>query len=301
MSGKGWCPLEGEELISETALAETLVGGQAFRWFWREGEGAWLGIWERNAVYLRRDEGGVLSFRSPTGTDADSVAAYLARGRSRAWARKLPLAADPVLHRLAAKWSGLSLLAQPLEETLLAFLCSSNKRIRQIRDMLERLASAFGEPIQGTGLRALPSWERLATVSESSLRACALGYRAPNVLATARRLAADPEWANRLASLPYREARDWLQQLPGVGAKVADCVLLFGVGRGEAFPVDTWIAKALAGHYPEIARWPREQLATFARIHFGPGAGLAQQWFFAEARGQSTEALKILSSDSRSG
>ena len=301
MSGKGWCPLEGEGPIAESALAETLVGGQAFRWFWREGKGAWLGIWAQNAVYLRRDEGGLLSFRSPGGTDADSVAAYLARGRSRAWARKLPLAADPVLHRLGAKWGGLSILAQPPDETLLAFLCSSNKRIRQIRDMLERLASMLGEPIPGTEFRALPSWKRLAATSESALRACALGYRAPNVHATACRLAEEPDWANRLATLPYREARDWLQRLPGVGPKVADCVLLFGFGRGEAFPVDTWIAKVLAGHYPDLARWPREQLATFARIHFGPGAGLAQQWFFAEARGQSTEALKMLSSVSRPG
>jgi N-glycosylase/DNA lyase len=301
MSGKGWCPLPGEEPIDEASFAEILVGGQAFRWFWREKEGAWLGIWERNAVYLRRNEGGVLSFRSPTDTDGDSVAAYLARGRSRAWASQLPLQADPVLHRLGAKWGDLSILAQPPDETLLAFLCSSNKRIRQIRAMLERLASALGELIPGTEFRALPSWERLAASSESALRACALGYRAPNLHATACRLAANPAWTTQLASLPYREARDWLQQLPGVGPKVADCVLLFGFGRGEAFPVDTWIAKVLADQYPEIARWPREQLATFARLHFGPAAGLAQQWFFAEARDQSTDALKILSSASRQG
>ncbi len=296
MSAEAWRPLEKDgEPMEEAVLAELLAGGQAFRWFWRTEEGAWLGVWKRNVVLLRRCHNGTLAFRSPTNTDTEAVKAYLAQARSRNWLRQLPLSADPILRRLAEVWAGLTVLAQPPDETLLAFLCSSNKRIRQIRSMLERLAAELGEKIPGTPLHALPSWERLATVSESRLRSCALGYRAPNLHATAQQLAGDTDWAQRLAELPYKEARSKLQELPGVGPKVADCVLLFGFGFGEAFPVDTWIARVLAGQYPELARWPREQLATFGRLHFGPAAGLAQQWFFAEARRQSAEELKALS------
>jgi N-glycosylase/DNA lyase len=89
---------------------------------------------------------------------------------------------------------------------------------------------------------------------------------------------------NQIKHLSLSEARIALQQLPGVGPKVADCVLLFGYGFAEAFPVDTWIEKILKERYPELAKWNRSQLATFARIHFGRAGGLAQQWMFAEAR-----------------
>ena len=78
-------------------------------------------------------------------------------------------------------------------------------------------------------------------------------------------------------------AKARLMELPGVGEKVADCVLLFGAGRLEAFPVDTWILKSLARRY-HLTGWKPAQVAHFGRTHFGPLAGLAQQYLFAWER-----------------
>jgi len=75
-------------------------------------------------------------------------------------------------------------------------------------------------------------------------------------------------------------------ELPGVGAKVADCVLLFGAGKLEAFPVDTWILKAMAKRY-DLTGWKPDQITHFGRQHFGPLAGLAQQYLFAYERAQA--------------
>ena len=86
--------------------------------------------------------------------------------------------------------------------------------------------------------------------------------------------------------LPYGEARMKLCQLPGVGEKIADCVLLFGFNRLEAFPVDTWILKAMRRHYKVGNASPR-QAARFGRTHFGESAGLAQQFLFAWERNHS--------------
>jgi N-glycosylase/DNA lyase len=129
----------------------------------------------------------------------------------------------------------------------------------------------------------LPTWPELAGVSVEQLRACALGFRARHVAGIAARLVAEPGWLETTEQAPYAEAKARLLTLPGVGEKVADCVLLFGAGRLEAFPVDTWILKAMTRRYG-LDGWTPAQVAHFGRIHFGPQAGLAQQYLFAHER-----------------
>ena len=93
----------------------------------------------------------------------------------------------------------------------------------------------------------------------------------------AKILSKDQEFELRLASEGYPQAKATLMQLPGVGAKVADCVLLFGCGRLEAFPVDTWITKVMARRY-NLGGWDTAKVAQFGQVHFGSAAGLAQQF-----------------------
>lgn len=271
--------------LAPRVLAEVLDGGQAFRWE-HTPAGHWSGCWAHHEVQLRsmgRSEAIEWRALSKATTLAD-LKAYL--GEDAQWqhlADTLPWRSDPVLRDVIAEWPGLRILRQPLGETLLGFLCSSNKQIVQIKAMIGLLAERFGAQ-PGPGRRPLlPSWNRLSEIPEDDLRACKLGYRARYLAATARRLADTPDWEECLAALPYAEAHTWLAGLPGVGPKVADCVLLFGARRFEAFPVDTWILKILAEAYG-LGGWTPGQLATFGRVHFGPAAGLAQQYLFASAR-----------------
>ena len=233
---------------------------------------------------LRLDASGRLWLQSPTDTSPRKIRAYLGVDRLHSLTALLPLASDPVVADLHQRWGGLSLLQQPQDETLLSFICSANKQIVQIRRMLQALAEACGDPIGKSGWKALPTWKQLAEAHESDLRACGLGYRARQVKATAGLLADQPDYLNRVAGMNDTEARRALLALPGVGPKVADCILLFGFGRTGSFPVDTWIARLMAERYPELSSWSRDQIATFGRIHFGQAAGLAQQWLFAERR-----------------
>ena len=132
----------------------------------------------------------------------------------------------------------------------------------------------------------LPTWAELAQIPEPDLRACLLGFRARYIKATALYLSARPGWLEETEHLPYAAAKARLLELPGVGEKVADCVLLFGAGQLEAFPVDTWILKAMAHRYG-LTGWSPAQVAHFGRTHFGPLAGLAQQYLFAYERAQA--------------
>jgi len=318
-----WRPIPGWN-PSPAVLAETLDGGQSFRWTSasepqrrlrdssrvRSNEQQdppapvsdreigdhllWTGQWLDQVVQIRsgRDS---LEWRGLSGPSEPALTRYLDLDTD--WAAltdSLPWRSDPHLAQCIAAYPGLRILRQPLGETLLGFLCSATKQIVQIKQMCALLAGRHGAAIgrAGTpfparpaakGLAALPTWEALAKVPEADLRACLLGFRARYIHATARFLAARPGWLEETERLPYPEAKARLLELPGVGEKVADCVLLFGAGKLEAFPVDTWVLKSLARRYG-LDGWKPAQVAHFGRTHFGPLAGLAQQYLFSWER-----------------
>ncbi len=266
-------------------LAEVLDGGQAFRWV-RTQDGLWQGVWGSCVARLKPVEQGGLAWSAPQNlaeTVGRELPGYLAAAVNFArLADSLPWRSDAHLARCLEAFRGLRLLRQPLGETLLGFLCSSTKQIVQIRQMVELLAHRHGREI-ATGFHRLPTWAELADVSEEELRGCLLGFRARYVKQTAQFLAGHPDWLDQVEALPYPDAKRRLRELPGVGEKVADCVLLFGAGRYEAFPVDVWIIKALEARYG-LEGWAPQQIALFGRAHFGPHAGLAQQYLFAWER-----------------
>jgi N-glycosylase/DNA lyase len=317
--------------VSAEVLAETLDGGQAFRWN-RRHDGSWLGMWSNYVVGLRLDSAQRLHWSAPHPLAAATPAAlteYLAVNHDfAALADALPWRSDPHLARCLAAFAGLRILRQPFGETLLGFLCSATKQIVQIKQMLALLGERHGAVIDGappspTSLahpaanstvserlpaeqklqtpnpklqtspaRRLPTWAELAKIPEADLRACLLGFRARYISETARYLAAHPGWLEETENAPYTVAKARLCELPGVGEKVADCVLLFGAGRLEAFPVDVWILKTLARRYG-LNGWRVPHLAQFGRVHFGQLAGMAQQYLFAWERAQKKLIQKL--------
>ena len=183
---------------------------------------------------------------------------------------------------------GLRLLRQEPWECLASFILFSTKQIVQIRQIIARLCECFGRPVTVPPGQA-PAWAfptpvRLAETPEADLRACKMGFRAPSLLAAARRVADGQLDLPSLRDLPLEAARTELMRLPGVGPKIANCVLLFAYGFPSAFPVDVWVIKALRQHYFGHRRVKLEQLRQFAASHFGPQAGYAQQYLFHYTR-----------------
>jgi N-glycosylase/DNA lyase len=289
-----WQPVAPRLTLTPAALHEILDGGQSFRW--QQVDGVWTGVWSEQLVQLRLD-GSELHWRAlqPLARGAnEALTRYLALDTDwPALTDSLPWRSDPHLATCIAAFLGLRLLRQPFGETLLGFLCSATKQIVQIKQMVALLAEHHGSPlVSGLSLATcplplpshrLPTWAELADVPEKELRQCLLGFRAKFIHATARYLAARPGWLEETEQLPYAAAKARLLELPGVGEKVADCVLLFGAGKLEAFPVDTWVLKSLARRY-NLTGWKPAQVAHFGRTHFGPHAGLAQQYLFSWER-----------------
>ncbi len=307
-----WQPLAGLPPLSAEVLAETLDGGQAFRWQ-REPDGTFLGLWSNHLARIRRSATGHAEWSAPARLApavAPALRIYLGLDRDfPALIDSLPWRSDAHLATCLTAFPGLRILRQPFGETLLGFLCSATKQIVQIKQMMALLAERHGTPVfpntpvaervsvspSGENLTVsattpaanqyhrLPTWPQLANVPEATLRACLLGFRARYISQTAQFLAAHPGWLEATETLPYAVAKERLCSLPGVGEKVADCVLLFGAGRLEAFPVDVWIIKTMERRYG-LTRWKPAQIAHFGRTHFGPLAGLAQQFLFSYER-----------------
>lgn len=201
--------------------------------------------------------------------------------------------ADKIMRQAIESCRGLRLLRQEPWECLASFICSSNKQITQIKQMISLICENFGERTpapSGCGpVFAFPSPDKLARLSETGLRRCKLGFRAPFLLGAAKAVAGGKLDLRAVALMPYDEARSALMGLHGVGPKIADCVLLFGFGFEEAFPVDVWVRRVLEKLYfqGEIKR--PEELRGFVRGHFGPHAGFAQQYLFHFARKSPAE------------
>jgi N-glycosylase/DNA lyase len=290
-----WRSLRWGEGLSPAVLAEILDGGQAFRWR-REAGCSWQGAWAANSVRLRFGPGGRLQWSAPGALARDvgrALETYFDAGRDiSALTDVLPWRSDPHLLRCLTAFPGLRILRQPFGETLLCFMCSSAKQIVQIKQVVALLANRHGRELIPNSspvtrhsplLHSLPTWNALAGLPESALRACRLGFRARHIHQTAQFLSEHPGWMETTEALPYAEARARLCALPGVGEKIADCTLLFGAGRLEAFPVDVWIVRAMETRYG-LQGWKPAQIAQFGRSHFGPHAGLAQQYLFAWER-----------------
>jgi len=259
-----FAPLAPSGVLS---LMPTLFCGQCFRW--RETEpGLFAGCSGTSPALIRQTENGVeISSAAPP--------AY--------WRRYFDLDTDypailrsftgrhPFTEAALSYGAGLRVLRQEPWEALCSFLVSQCNHIGRIRQILDDLCRLFGKTYSWGGqvFFAFPSPTTLAALSLDDLAPLRAGYRAKYLLSAARHVADNPDFFSELAALPLKEARAAISALPGVGVKVADCFLLFGLHKLDAFPVDTWMKKAASYYDPPLSA-----------DAFGPYAGIAQQYIF---------------------
>lgn len=186
-----------------------------------------------------------------------------------------------VMKRAVAASHGIRILRQEPWETLCSFIISQNNNIPRIKTIISSLSRKFGTPLNASGAFSFPTAEALAKAGEEQLRELKVGFRAAYIANAARRVASGELELDELSRLgDYDAAKAALMTLHGVGPKVADCTLLFGLGYTEAFPIDTWMKKVAARHFP----------SGLDHTRFGRAAGLAQQYLFYMERYTSHKA-----------
>jgi N-glycosylase/DNA lyase len=272
-------------------LTQIFECGQTFRWR-READGGYAGAAGLRHAKVSFTRGasasdGCVRIRVADGAGEDERAFwenYFDLGRDyKRLQRELAESGD-VMARAVEYGCGIRILNQDPWEMLISFIISQNNNIPRIRGCVERLCDTFGPEIagyDGSRRRGFPGVERLAALSAADLDPCGLGYRAEYILCAARRAleAGGAAWLESLRGAEFEAAEQELLEIHGIGPKVAACILLFGLGKAEAFPVDVWVRRAMRRFY-DLDVKPNAVARRIAAERFGSCAGIAQQYLF---------------------
>ncbi len=231
--------------IHPLSLPLTLDCGQCFRWAEAE-DGRWHCVVKNKSVYAEISDGKLII----TG-DADEQfwREYFDLDRDYDAICK-SLSADKWLSKAIGVYPGIRILKQEPWEALCSFIISQNNNIPRIKGIISRLCCLFGDDL-GNGDFTFPSARLIAEKSVEDLAPLRAGFRAKYIIDAARKVASGEVSFERIISAPMDEARAELQKISGVGPKVAECALLYGFGRVEAFPVDVWVRRIMQELYPE--------------------------------------------------
>src|SRR5882724_606500 len=272
-------------------LEKTLNSGQVFHW--EKIDSGFCGTIGNVAAYLEQ-RGDALEGGAPATPDWQELVPPLAELVRHYFALDHSLAQicasfpdDKLMNTAREFCRGLRIIRQPKWECLATFICSPMKQVAHIRQISRKLRERFGEALEvcDQGVYTFPPAERVAQASEKQLRECRLGYRAKNLLATARLAASGDIDLEKIATLSDADLRAALCALPGVGPKVANCVMLFAYERLGAFPIDVWIERVLREKYfARKRKVTTKRLRDFSANYFGAHGGYAQQYLFHHAR-----------------
>ncbi len=255
--------------VRDLNLAETLDCGQSFRW--EEYDGGYRGVAFGREVTMKLD-GETLFIENSDEKDFENIwRAYLDLDLDYSKVRESVSRLHPVLEEAARYAPGIRILRQEPWEALCTFIISQNNNIKRIKGIVSRLCEGFGE--RTGSFCCFPSAERLAPLSPDDLAPIRAGFRARYIIDAARKVSSGEVRLGDCATLPYEQARSELMKIKGVGVKVADCALLFGLHRIEAFPVDVWMKRAMERLFPDMTA-----------DDFGEYAGIAQQYIFHFSR-----------------
>ena len=222
-------------------LAQTLDCGQAFRWS-QNDDGAWRGIAFGKYIELYEKDSDIIIAGSNQNDFENIWRNYFDLDRNYEQIIN-DISVNETVKKAAEYSSGIRLLNQEPWEALCSFIISQNNNIPRIKGIVERLCENFGEKIEGG--YTFPSYKTIARLTVEDLAVIRSGFRAKYILDAAQKVASGEIDLEALKSIDYDTAREKIMTIKGVGPKVADCVLLYGLSHKNAFPRDVWINRAL--------------------------------------------------------
>lgn len=266
--------------INDFNLKNTFMNGQCFRF--DPYKNGFLGIAKGKVIFLEEIGEGCFLIDGVTEKEFDDIFVdYFDLNRDYQQIAQ-NFQKEENLEKAILYGKGMKILKQDFWETLISFIISQNNHIGRIKSIISRISMAYGTPVEYDGalFYLFPTADQLKNVTKEDYMALGCGYRADYLEATVR------EWLiNKpdFSGLSYMEAREKLLAFKGVGPKVANCILLFGLNYLNAFPVDTWIKKVMESLYLKRSATSAE-IEDFAKTAFKEYAGIAQQYLFYYAR-----------------
>ena len=289
-----------DQTVTPFNLEHTLKCGQSFRW---EKHGDWwYGVVKDKIIKIRQTTDRLQFETFPEKVNIDFVVKYFRLDDDLPYILS-KINKDKHISRAIQNFRGLRINRQEPWECLISYICATYKNIPAIKKMILNLSQRFGEKISFDNhvFYTFPKPKDLAKASLEELKKCKLGFRAKSVLKTSKIIHKKQFKFKPLKEIGYEKAKRELLSLPGVGQKVADCVLLFSLDKLEAFPVDVWMKRIMLEFYNKYFQrvfvkkvtskksiTPNEyrEINSFGIKHFGEYAGYAQEYLFHYKRCQ---------------
>ena len=264
-------------------IDNSINSGQVF--LWKKIKKNWYGIDGQNI--LKISQGGKIESIQNTKTDFfrknDDIQKIIKS-----------ISKDKTVKKAIRQYEGLRLFNQDPFQCMISFIISSNSNIQKIKNSLEKISKKFGTKlvVQNEEFYLFPRPEKIARASIDEIKICGVGYRAPFIKEAAKMVTSKKIDFEYLKNSNYNETKRNLRLIPGVGNKVADCIMLFSLNKLDAFPLDTWMIKILERYYSNefhietktITEKQYEILHKKIVDYFGPYCGYAQQFLFKMER-----------------
>ncbi|MBQ8504351.1 MAG: DNA-3-methyladenine glycosylase 2 family protein [Clostridia bacterium] len=225
-----------------------LFCGQAFRWQKKEN-GAFHGVVKGRAVDIIQKENEIIFLNTSEKDFLDIWLPYFDLERNYEEICK-KISEDKYINEAAKEYYGIRILRQDSWEALCSFIISQNNNIPRISGIIGRLCEAFGDRI-GENDYSFPTYEKMKDLTVEDLAPLRAGFRSKYIIDAVQKLNSGEISLNEIEKMPIEKAREELMKIKGVGAKVAECTLLYGFGRIEAFPVDVWVKRIMAELYED--------------------------------------------------
>ena len=260
--------------------------GQCFRWN-KQPDGSYTGVFKGNVLNIAVENGQIVFKGICNGNIQDIVNEYFDLHRDYTKIQESLSKIDEPLKISIQYGKGIRLLNQDLWETIISFIISANNNIPRIKGIIERLSKQYGKQIKWNSQTyyTFPTPEELSKASVADLRTLGLGFRDQRVYETTKIILNKQVDLEKLKQeTSTKKVREILLTLPGVGPKVADCIMLFSTLKClDVFPVDVWVRRVMNELYfklPEENKLKREQIEKLAYEKYGDIAGIAQQYLF---------------------
>ena len=258
------------------SLRHTFDCGQCFR-FNEDERGHFTGVAFKKAVEIYEENGEIIFLNVTKEEFLLYWVNFLDLERDYGEIKK-SLSNDLIIKKAIAYGDGIRILKQEFFECLISFIISQQNNIPKIKKAVEGFSELFGERMEYNGkvFYTFPDPYAVKDITAEDLAPLKIGYRDKYIINAIEKVVKGEITYEILNSLPYEDAKKLLLTINGVGEKVANCVLLFSLLKFEAFPVDTWIKKAMEGLYSLKVK----DIPDYTRINFGKYSGFAQQYIF---------------------
>ncbi|MBC8516600.1 MAG: DNA repair protein [Nitrosopumilus sp.] len=264
-------------------IENSINSGQVF--LWRKNNDIWYGV--NGQDILKISKSGTIKSYQNLKTDffrkKDNIEKIIKS-----------ISKDEITKKAVKQYLGLRILEQDPFQCLISFIVSSNSNIQKIKSSLKKISEKFGVKVEFENQEffLFPKPEKLANATVDQIKSCGVGYRARFIKEAAKMIVEEQIDFKYLKKCNYQEAKKEICQIPGVGNKVADCILLFSLNKLESFPLDRWMIRILEKYYSDkfhletktITEKQYELLHEKIVNHFGPFAGYAQQFLFKMER-----------------